>query len=541
MNKLLEIMIHVSIVASFTSVAVYLLIHIFKNKISEQIKYKLAIASMILFILPITLVLPQIKTEQVLHVDRVNETINAPVIQSEIKELPSNQLPINTEEVYHTEFNTFTPRNIYLSVSLALVFTTLARYFLIAYRLRKFEKSIDSSSYEIENSKTQIFFINSAMSPFAFGIVNKKIFIPNNLKNHLNFEYLLKHEIIHTKRSDMFIKVMAQLICNIHWFNPIVYYSKHQLINLMESSCDEIVASELSNIEKRGYAELLLDVATQSSSDGYSLTPSFSMKQKKVIKRMERFMNPKKLSNKVKYIVLVGALISTLCIGLITRGLIHANTPQEEANPEVLTQPESEQKEPKDDLVDDVVEEQVSEEPNQENPTPTEPVEEAPKVEIEKTPTKTETTNTPDTSSSIINNSETTNSEISFRFPTGKDSKIICEFECYNGHKAVDFTYNNTQVEDLPVYAIGSGKVIESKTGDGYGHGTYMVILHDNGYKSLYAHMTPESVLPINSRVEKGKRIGNIGMTGATTYPHVHLEIIDASGTRLNALDFIKN
>ena len=92
----------------------------------------------------------------------------------------------------------------------------------------------------------------------------------------------------------------------------------------------------------------------------------------------------------------------------------------------------------------------------------------------------------------------------------------------------------------MPIYAIESGKVIESAFANG-GEGNYITILHANGYKSVYTHMANVSGLTVGTQVNKGARVGSVGMTGATTYPHVHLEIIDASGTRLNAIDLIKN
>jgi murein DD-endopeptidase MepM/ murein hydrolase activator NlpD len=79
-----------------------------------------------------------------------------------------------------------------------------------------------------------------------------------------------------------------------------------------------------------------------------------------------------------------------------------------------------------------------------------------------------------------------------------------------------------------PIYASAAGSVVIAKEG-GYngGYGSYVVIDHDNGSQTLYAHMqnvvTTEGVT-----VQKGQQIGTIGATGkvhGVTGCHVHFEI----------------
>lgn len=75
------------------------------------------------------------------------------------------------------------------------------------------------------------------------------------------------------------------------------------------------------------------------------------------------------------------------------------------------------------------------------------------------------------------------------------------------------------------VVASASGKVVVSRSG-GYngGYGTYVVLSHDNGTQTLYAHMNANHVT-VGQSVSQGQTIGTIGMTGRTTGPHVHFEV----------------
>lgn len=72
------------------------------------------------------------------------------------------------------------------------------------------------------------------------------------------------------------------------------------------------------------------------------------------------------------------------------------------------------------------------------------------------------------------------------------------------------------------VYATNNGKVITAEYH--YSYGNYVVINHNNGYYTLYAHMSKLNV-SVGDVVARGDVIGYVGMTGAATGPHVHYEI----------------
>ena len=73
-----------------------------------------------------------------------------------------------------------------------------------------------------------------------------------------------------------------------------------------------------------------------------------------------------------------------------------------------------------------------------------------------------------------------------------------------------------------PVYAGDNGVVITSEY-NGAGYGNYIVINHNNGYYTSYAHMS-ERVANVGDTVAKGQVIGYVGATGRATGPHLHYE-----------------
>jgi LysM repeat protein len=76
-----------------------------------------------------------------------------------------------------------------------------------------------------------------------------------------------------------------------------------------------------------------------------------------------------------------------------------------------------------------------------------------------------------------------------------------------------------------PIYAAAGGTVIVSKSGGwNGGYGSYVVIDHNNGTQTLYAHMSTDGV-SVGQSVSKGEHIGSVGRTGEATGSHLHFEV----------------
>lgn len=87
-----------------------------------------------------------------------------------------------------------------------------------------------------------------------------------------------------------------------------------------------------------------------------------------------------------------------------------------------------------------------------------------------------------------------------------------------------------------PIYAAADG-VVESVIYQRYGYGYHVIINHGNGRKTLYAHAAKIFVKP-GQHVTKGQTISTVGMTGRTTGPHLHFELI-INGGKVNPLGYL--
>lgn len=95
------------------------------------------------------------------------------------------------------------------------------------------------------------------------------------------------------------------------------------------------------------------------------------------------------------------------------------------------------------------------------------------------------------------------------------------------------------------VVAAADGVVVEHwPAPDGYyrGHDVYgglVVLEHANGWRTLYAHLS-ETRVHTGWTVRAGQVIGRVGNTGRSRGNHLHFEIMDAAGRRLNGLLYVQ-
>lgn len=73
-----------------------------------------------------------------------------------------------------------------------------------------------------------------------------------------------------------------------------------------------------------------------------------------------------------------------------------------------------------------------------------------------------------------------------------------------------------------PIRAFAAGTV--EYTGEDDSYGLYLQVDHGNGVKSFYAHCS-KIVVVKGQEVAMGEKVAEVGSTGDSTGPHLHLEM----------------
>lgn len=126
-----------------------------------------------------------------------------------------------------------------------------------------------------------------------------------------------------------------------------------------------------------------------------------------------------------------------------------------------------------------------------------------------------------------------TNGQYVWPIPAGQ---VISQYY-HSGHRALDLSGG---VLNKPVIAADGGVVVEANATDwwGQGWGYYVLIRHQNGDMTRYAHLNRVDVV-VGQKVSQAQLIGLAGSSGRSTGPHLHFELI-RGGVQINPLPYLK-
>lgn len=104
-----------------------------------------------------------------------------------------------------------------------------------------------------------------------------------------------------------------------------------------------------------------------------------------------------------------------------------------------------------------------------------------------------------------------------------------------NGNYSYHYGVDMYAPKGTPIYASDGGRVIYAGVHRSFGK--CVIIEHENGYQTLYAHMSALSASE-GEKVDKGEKIGEVGATGMAYGYHLHFEI-HLNGERLDPQKFL--
>lgn len=161
-------------------------------------------------------------------------------------------------------------------------------------------------------------------SAFVMGVIRPRIYLPDSL-NTVERWYVVKHEEMHIRHADPWMRVAGTITLCLHWWNPVVWYGIHTMYQDMEMHCDESVMEEASTPERKTYSGILLKLsAKQSGLTGLCFGKSHTEK------RIRNVLQGKK--KRTIFVILFSAIFGVFCGGAfwtVPRGM--ENTASTEA------------------------------------------------------------------------------------------------------------------------------------------------------------------------------------------------------------------
>ncbi len=120
----------------------------------------------------------------------------------------------------------------------------------------------------------QIISIEDLGSPVISGLRKPVILLPTSFSiSERDLYYVLCHEVFHYTHHDLWIKLGAELLTVIYWWNPVVHLFQKQISNILEVQVDEKIVTKLKTTSLLEYLQCLVHVA----QSGHKTTTNFGI------------------------------------------------------------------------------------------------------------------------------------------------------------------------------------------------------------------------------------------------------------------------
>ncbi len=128
-----------------------------------------------------------------------------------------------------------------------------------------------------------------AASPMLTGLFLPCLVLPDQEYSQQELRFILRHELTHYRRHDLWYKLVVLAANTVHWFNPLVYLLAHEAARDMELTCDAAVVAGADAEARRAYSETLLASVHRQKGAGRAALSTHFYGGAEVMK--ERFRN----------------------------------------------------------------------------------------------------------------------------------------------------------------------------------------------------------------------------------------------------------
>lgn len=184
-------------------------------------------------------------------------------------------------------------------------------------------------------------------SPMMIGFFRPLLILPHDRYSAADLSFILRHELTHCKRRDIWYKSLLLLANAVHWFNPAVWLMVREASRDLEISCDAAVMKNAGLEERRQYSETILACVHRELAMKTALSTHFYGGKKALKERFANILSTRKRRGGLltfAAVLLCGALIGGLVV-------CNAAAPPEDPAPDPSEGPSPDRRELTDDEI----------------------------------------------------------------------------------------------------------------------------------------------------------------------------------------------
>lgn len=171
---------------------------------------------------------------------------------------------------------------IWICTAVLLFCAGVVRYTAFKREMRKISV-LDNTTAELP-PRLEVRRTSVKISPMLIGLARPFLLLPENLTEPEQLDFVIRHEMIHYRRADILVRLLAAVNICIHWFNPVSYVIFKNLSEECEISCDCAAVQNLSNKERKHYMNTVLDLL-ENMRGGAVIAATQMSGEKRILKR----------------------------------------------------------------------------------------------------------------------------------------------------------------------------------------------------------------------------------------------------------------
>lgn len=381
MERIVDILIEVSLYSAVITAFMLLFRAVFKKRISPKVQYAMWLLLVLRLMLPVTI-------ESGFHIENILPKRPAPVVQQEsVFEIESpviDAAPVIIQPATDVQIdNTWTPEESSSAIPQKMpesapsavpeeiepahdinwrlvafwVWAAGAMIFsiwMMIVKLRFYEDmqqgitSVSPKVYAIYDEccaalnvkPLTMWAVDRAISPGIAFFTYPVLLLPASMDGDEDkLRYAFLHELTHKKRYDHYMTALLNVLRILYWFNPAVHIGFAEMRADMETACDADVIAFVGKEQKRGYLTAILELFS------YATRPQLGMSQASSRRMAKRRMKGTFMRERTTFLGRAAALMLAviMLVGCFTTACQSAPAEVEEATePETVdTQPES--------------------------------------------------------------------------------------------------------------------------------------------------------------------------------------------------------
>ncbi len=276
---ILEITFSMSIVI----IIIFLLMPVINKRYSAKWRYFIWLFIAIRLIVPINITLPKAPvvidqpTEKSLVIRAENNSFPVTVMDKEEYTKLGNNSPGSANYAPIITVNELL-FNIWIVGVVVFISYNLINYWIFKIRIKNCSKNanIDDKVKNVLELKKmpEVVVCEKVLSPMLIGFIKPMVILPKIDYSEDEIKVILKHELTHCKRHDLWYKLLLICANGVHWFNPVIYFMVRQANRDLEYSCDDAVVLNEDMEYRKAYSKTILKSMEKGNATSLSVNLS---------------------------------------------------------------------------------------------------------------------------------------------------------------------------------------------------------------------------------------------------------------------------